>query len=35
MDRVTQQPSMPLSSLRRQDFGKEQEGDQLYAMQQA
>lgn len=35
MNRVSQQHSMPLSSLCRQGFGKEQEGDQLYAMQQA
>lgn len=35
MNRVSQQHSMPLSSLCRQRFGKEQEGDQLYAMKQA
>lgn len=34
MNQVTQQLSMSLSSLCRQGFGKEQEGDQLHAMQQ-
>lgn len=34
-NQLSQQHGMPLSSLCRQGFGKEQEGDQLYAMQQA